>query len=681
MMLPTELPKNELRLALAQMQVHPAQPRRNAETLIRYWGKAEGEGAHLCVFPEMALPGYLLGDAWERDAFLAACQAETQRLIRESATRQTAILFGTVGLDPKARGEDGRPRKYNAWVFAHRGEAHFHESTNLPFGVKTLQPNYREFDDTRYFYDTRRLAFDAGKPLGNFLEPLPFAAAGRIWKLGVHLCEDAWQEDYAHKPLDLLAEAGAEIFINLSASPFTRGKNGKRNRVFGALSQRLGHPMVYVNAVSLQNNAKTVFTFDGSSTVYRGDGQVALDIPAFETGLALVDLGRTDAGPCEVITTRLFLDNDDSDAKADSLVVNGEEPLPKTTSGEEATVLPRWGDDMPAIHAALRFGAETFLRQTGLQKVVIGVSGGIDSAVSAALFREFVKPENLLLVNMPSRFNSATTKGYAKELADRLGCPYMSVPIENAVAATQKQIDQVEIPMPRGKGHVTLRLEGLALENVQARDRGARLLAAIASAFGGVFVCNTNKAEMTVGYGTLYGDIAGFLAPIADLWKRDVYALGHYLNDAVYRKLVIPQGIFQVMPSAELSENQAVDEGKGDPLIYPYHDRLFFAFVQRWRRASPEDLLQAYLDGTLNQELDLPPGVDASRLFPKAADFIADLEKWWQLYCGLGVVKRVQAPPVLAISSRAFGFDHRDSLLPLEYSSLYLELKAKALRE
>jgi NAD+ synthase (glutamine-hydrolysing) len=216
------------------------------------------------------------------------------------------------------------------------------------------------------------------------------------------------------------------------------------------------------------------------------------------------------------------------------------------------------------------------------------------------------------------------------------------------------------------------------MENVQARDRSSRILAALSASFGAVFACNANKAEMTVGYSTLYGDLGGFLALLGDLWKSEVYALGRYLNDTVFGRPVIPEGIFTIVPSAELSESQAVDEGKGDPLIYPYHDRLFFSWVQRWNRATPEEILEWYSAGTLNAELGLDPAVtDAYRLFPDAAAFVRDLERWWNLYGGIAVAKRVQAPPVLAVSSRAFGFDHREALGRPYYSGRYRELKAK----
>lgn len=656
-------PGRRLRLALVQMRVYPGDPQRNAESAIAWLRRAEAEGADLAVFPEMCLPGYLLGDMWERPSFVAECEAQASRLTAATRDLRCAAIFGTVARSLSgAQGEDGRPRKHNAFVFAQSGEAWWHPALNAPYGVKTLHPNYREFDDTRYFYDTRRIAQDAHRLWSDFVVPVSADFRGGAFRLGAHLCEDAWQEDYAQKPLDALAQAGSDLLVNLSASPFTRGKNGKRNRVFGAHADRLALPLVYVNAVSLQNNAKTVYAFDGRSTLYAPGGQIALELPGFQEALGIADLAWNAAGPGHAEVTAAWV-------------------LPGATGSSTGTGTAAPANEMAEVHAALRFGLAAFLEQHGLSRVVIGVSGGIDSAVSAALFREILSPEQLLLVNMPSRFNSRTTRDLAEDLARRLGCPYLVLPIDDAVALTETQVDGATARVPGGhpdSAQVTLRLAGLALENAQARDRGARLLAGVAAAFGGVFVCNTNKAEMTVGYGTLYGDIAGFLAPLADLWKADVYALGRYLNESVFAREVIPEGIFQVIPSAELSAAQAVDEGKGDPLVYPYHDRLFFAFVQRWNRATPEEILEAYLSGGLNRDLGLQ-GVDAYALFSNAAAFIADLEKWWNLYHGLGVVKRLQAPPVLAVSSRAFGFDHRESLLPAFYSTRYAELKAKAL--
>ena len=442
-----------------------------------------------------------------------------------------------------------------------------------------------------------------------------------------------------------LAAKRPDLVVNLSASPFTRGKRGKRNRVFADKARVLGCPLAYVNCTGIQNNGKTLYTFDGSGTVYGSDGAVLEELPAYEETAKVVEI---------------------------------EGPRVRWTSAASVAKNPEPGS-IAEIHAALRYGAREFLASTGLKRVVIGASGGIDSAVSAALFREVLEPRDLLLVNMPSRFNSATTRGLARALADNLGCLYAEVPIEDSLAVARAQLHGLEAFSADGSLHATLKLEGLADENAQARDRGARVLAGAAQAFGAVFSCNANKAELTVGYGTLYGDIAGFLAPLGDLWKGDVYAVGHFLNESVYGREVIPEGIFDIVPSAELGAHQAVDEGKGDPLHYAYHDRLFFAWVQRWQRATPEEILEWYAAGVLSAELGLPADVDLKKLFPTPADFVADLERWWNLYNGIGVAKRVQAPPVLAVSSRAFGFDHREALGRAVYTERYRELKKKLL--
>ncbi|MBQ1809369.1 MAG: NAD(+) synthase, partial [Selenomonas sp.] len=314
-----------------------------------------------------------------------------------------------------------------------------------------------------------------------------------------------------------------------------------------------------------------------------------------------------------------------------------------------------------------------------MQKVVIGISGGIDSAVAAALYAKVVGPENLLLVNMPSVFNSATTKGLSKELADNLGCQYAVIPIQESVDHTVKQLSETPITYLTDMSNQNLTVSSFVTENIQARDRSARVLAGAAAAFGGGFTCNANKAETTVGYSTLYGDQSGFLAALADLWKYQVYDLAHYMNDVIYGREVVPQGIIDIVPSAELSSAQNVDEGKGDPLKYPYHDYLFRSFIERWQKAAPEDILEWYAAGTLEENLGCAPGL-AAKYFPTAQEFIADLERWWNLFTGMAVAKRIQAPPILAVSRRAYGFDHREAQNGPYYTLKYRQLKQQLLQ-
>ena len=639
------------------MEVRPGEPARNAATMLAMIAEARSMGVDLLAFPEMCLPGYLLGDMWERPAFLRECEAWSDRILAATVGSGMAVVFGTVIADWNAKGEDGRVRKFNGYVVAQDGRALIQPGLRRPYGIKSLLPNYREFEEPRHFHDTRRLALESGVPWESLLEPVPVPLGGRAWRAGILLCEDAWEDDYFQKPLEVLGRKGCDFLLNLSCSPFTQGKNDKRNRVFAQKVRAAGAPLFYVNGVSLQNNGKTLYTFDGRSTAYGKDGAVFAEMPAYRQEILAL---RMDSSALPGLVSVA--------PAASAAMVPAPAPIadPKNSRIRE-------------IHQALRYGASSFLASIGQSKVVLGVSGGIDSAVAAALYRDILPPQDILLINLPSRHNSATTRGLAQSLAANLGCLYAEIGIEDSAALTRAQLHGLEIQSPDGSLRTKLALEGLVLENIQARDRSSRVLAAAAASFGGVFTCNANKAELTVGYSTLYGDLGGYLALLGDLWKGDVYALGRFLNAEVFGREAIPEGSFTVVPSAELSANQSVDEGKGDPLVYPYHDRLFFSWVQRWNRATPEEILAWYADGTLNSNLACE-GVDAYALFPDAAAFIRDLEKWWELYNGMAVAKRVQAPPILAVSSRAFGFDHREHLGKPFYSTRYRELRETLLK-
>ncbi len=623
-----------MRIRLAQMEVHPGHPRENTARMIAQIATARQAGIELIAFPEMAIPGYIIGDEWERHAFLRECERCGGRLREQS--HGIVVVFGNVAMDWRRRNEDGRVRKYNAMFVAEAGHFTGPRSGPYPYVIKTLLPNYREFDDSRHFCDLRKLALEEHRPLSELIAPVPLRHA----ILGGLLCEDAWDMDYSVSPLQILAETDADFFLNISASPFTFNKNHKRNRVFSAQAAKLHRPLLYVNQVGIQNNGKTVFSFDGLSCVYDSLGGHRECKPAFAEAVLDIDL-----------------------------------PVGKPLRLPGPLALRE--DAIGTMSEALLYGTRKFLELCRVERVVVGISGGVDSAVVAALYRRLLPPENLLLVNMPSRHNSQTTRTLALDLARRLECMVAEIPIEDSVALTRRQIDGLEIHRADGSQSRTLSLGDLAMENVQARDRSSRILAALASAFGGVFTCNANKSELTVGYTTLYGDLGGYLANIADLWKMEVYAIATHLNERVFGRIAIPPGVMSLTPSAELSPAQNVDEGKGDPLIYPYHDHLFRSWVERWDRAAPEDILGWYLDGNLEEQLGYAGRV--RDLFPTPAAFIADLERWWNQYQGMGVAKRIQAPPVLALKKRAFGFDHRESQMGPTYTEHYEELKAKTL--
>ena len=627
-----------LRIALAQMRVVPGRPDRNVQTMLKMIHEAKTQDVNLIVFPEMAIPGYLLGDAWEQTAFLEDCEAYGQDII--AASKGIAVMFGNVAVDWAKKNNDGRVRKYNAFFTAQDGQLVAPEKTPYPFTIKTLLPNYREFDDTRHFFSLQKLAQELGVATENLLAPIRLSVRDTIYTVGCLLCEDGWSDDYGLSPMKILREKERpDFFVNISSSPYTLGKNDKRHRVFSRRAAETGAPLLYVNNVGIQNNGKTVYTFYGTNAAYDSKGILRLSGAPYEETTQIFDL--------ETLSERRSV-----------TIVDEPEAAP--------------------IFRALSYGVHLFLESIGMSRVVVGVSGGIDSAVAAALYARVLPPENLLLVNMPSVYNSETTKGLARRLAENLGCRYATVPIQPSVELTIEQLEHATIENLFDGTTERLSVSSFMAENIQARDRSSRVLAGLAAAFGGGFTCNANKAETTVGYSTLYGDQSGFLSALADLWKYQVYDLARYMNEFVYKREVIPQETIDIIPSAELSDKQNVDKGQGDPLYYPYHDYLFRAFVERWQKATPQDILEWYADGTLEKEIGCAPRL-VEKYFPTPKSFIDDLERWWNQFSGLAVAKRIQAPPILAVSRRAFGFDHRESQNGPYYTKKYYTLKEKLL--
>lgn len=627
---------------LFQLEVSPGRPQVNAQKMLEAIARAKADAVDLILFPEMSIPGYLLGDEWERDSFLVDCERCGEDV--KKASVGITVIFGNVAVDWHKKNEDGRPRKYNALFVAEDGCFIKHCVTQQDFFIKMLMPNYREFDDNRHFFDPRKLAFELGTPLANLVKVIK----SKHGNIGGFLCEDGWDEDYNLSPLSILSEQAPIAYVNLSSSPYTFDKNQKRHRVFSKHAQNFGKPLFYVNNTGLQDNGKTLFTFDGASRVYLANGDVCCKVTDFDEGFCDFDLSTTTA------------------------------PIPtKQTQQNNSEFSKESLDGSAKQFEAICYGLQKFMARIGLTKVVIGVSGGIDSALVASIFRSFLESDDIHLVSMPGPFTSETTKQLSRSLAEALDCPFTEIPIEPSVRLSQRQLRAARFK--NSTGYSSLEISDFVMENIQARDRSSRILAGVAAALGGAFTCNANKSEMTVGYSTLYGDLGGFIAPIADLWKGEVYQMAKLINAQVYSSPVIPQGSIDIVPSAELSSSQNVDKNEGDPLHYPYHDKLFASWVERWRRATPEDNLCWFLDGNLEENLGLTTRIDELFLSPKY--FIDDLERWWNLYQGMAIAKRIQAPPVLAIKRRAFGFDHRESQLGPRFSANYQDLKEIALNK
>lgn len=627
--------KDGIKTRIVQMMVVPGDVQGNTEKILGYIEGAKKDSLDMAIFPEMAVPGYLLGDNWERLAFLKECEQCNDRIRRASSG--IIVVFGSVGIDWNRKNEDGRVRKYNALFVAEDGAFKSPESVPYDFAVKSLLPDYREFDETRHFYDLRKLALEERCSVEDMLEPVKTT----VGALGCILCEDAWDIDYGFSPLRILAGKNADIFVSISASPFTVNKNHKRSRVFSERTSELKRPLVYANCVGIQNNGKCVFTFDGSSSIYDGHGNCVTSRRPFQEICLTQEIpldGSEFGGPCRL-----------------------------------------QHDEIAEIYDAVHFGTREFLDLCGIQRVVVGISGGIDSSVVAAIYGRILPPDRLLLVSMPGRYNSSRTRDLARMLAANIGCLYCEIPIEESCSLTARQMDGKVVKNFHETVSWRIQMDSRVMENVQARDRSARILAAIAAAFRGAFTSNANKSEATVGYTTLYGDLAGYFANIADLWKTEVYELAEYMNNTIYQREVIPAGSIRVTPSAELSPDQNIERKQGDPLIYEYHDCLFQSWVEWWNRATPEEILQWYAEGILEDKIGYDGNI--AELFTDSAEFIEDLERWWNVSQGLGLAKRIQSPPILAIKKRSFGFDLRESQMPPPYTARYLDLKDKLLND
>lgn len=622
-----------MRVALAQMDVLPGLPERNLGTMLEMIEQAKRDGADLIAFPEMSVGGYLLGDVWTQEAFVDDLM-EYNEILRK-ASHGIAIAYGNVHAQEGLVNKDGRRRKLNAVHVFQDGKTaqRLRCVPGLPEGIqpKTLLPTYRMFDDERYFFSLQDIAKDEGYALKDLLQPFLIDMDGKRRAVGFELCEDLWCADYRkdNKPIDptaMLIENGAELVINLSASPWTYGKNAARDRRVQEIRERTGGtfvPFLYVNCVGVQNNGKNFVTFDGGTTAYNVDAQpVAIVEEPYAQKILTID---------------------------DIILAGSPIDRPSRTKMEEK-------------HAAIVRGIQHVkdIRGSPHQpRYVIGLSGGIDSAVVAVLLVDAVGNDKVFAINMPTKYNSAKTKDAAAQIAKNLGIGYAAVPVGELADANAALLNAADID------GTARRLSILNEENVQAKVRGAAVLSNIAAKYGALFTNNGNKLETALGYATLYGDVAGALAPIADLTKAEVFDMARYLNDCAGRMIIpgslIPDELYrfaddQIQPTAELKEDQV------DPMKFGYHCALIEAMTN-YRKAAKTDIMEWYIAGTMEEHL----GVSTALLDRWGLDdpktFLDDLD-WFDGLRQASVFKRVQSPPIIITSKSAYGYDLRESQLP-----------------
>ena len=468
----------------------------NRDLILGYIERARKEGIELIVFPELALLGYPPRDLLLRRGFLEAAEAEFRRII--AATEGIGVVLGhlTVGgekevnqADPSAIAFEGDSALYNSVCLLAEGGV-------VGWQTKHRLPSFDVFEEERYFTP------------GDRVEVLEWQGL----RLGLSVCEDFW---YQGGVIAAQAAAEVDLLINVSASPYFRGKPTLRYRLAKGWSQLAGAPFVYANLVGGQDE----LVFDGGSFAVRPDGKFLLSAPRFQGGLFSFD----PAGP----------------------------PVP-----------PPVEDGIAEVADAIVLSIRDYVEKNGLPGVLIGVSGGLDSAVTAALASRALGPKRVLAAFLPGPYTSAESEQEARALAAALGIRLLEIPIDEAVGSLSQALSR----------HVPV--EGVVAENLQARVRGL-ILMTISNATGHLVLCPANKSETAVGYNTLYGDTVGALAPIGDLLKTEVYELAHYLN-ATAGKEVIPRGTLERPPSAELRPDQRDDQ---DLPPYEELDPLLSALV------------------------------------------------------------------------------------------------------
>jgi NAD+ synthase (glutamine-hydrolysing) len=574
-----------VKIALAQIDTTVGAFAENAAAIVRQCREAAGAGAQLVLFPELTLCGYPPKDLLALREFLQRQLAALEQLAADPVFARVPAL---VGFAEPHRGEGAG--LFNACALLRDGKI-------AAVARKSLLPTYDVFDEARYF------------------DPSPEVTVVEVAgvRVGVSICEDLWNDKlfwqkprYARDPIEELARQGAQVLVNLSASPYALGKTQVRRDMAAAAARRHGMPIALCNLVGGNDS----LVFDGHSIAVAAGGETLVEAPGFEERLVFADLSPKQLPTgAPRSTPPLGREKAEASCRTDQVVP------PKHDLGALAVVSAYELDLSDAgcaeLAEALTLGIRDYARKTGFRTAVLGLSGGVDSALTAVLAARALGPTNVTAIAMPSRYTASMSNEDAALLAERLGILFHTIPIEQIFKSYLAALE----PIFRG------RKPDVTEENLQARIRGT-LLMAYSNKTGALLLSTGNKSELATGFSTLYGDMAGGLAPIGDLSKTAVYALARWLNRQ--GREVIPERILTRPPTAELRENQT-DQDTLPP--YDELDRVLRGHVEEHlgvgeltERGIREDLARRVLKLVVQSEY-----------------------------------KRRQAAPVLRVTARAFG--------------------------
>lgn len=455
----------------------------------------------------------------------------------------------------------------------------------------------------RYFDDKRH--FTAGAKRA----PIAVQCRDRRVRLGVSICEDMWDSAYRAKPIPDLVRQGTDLLININASPFYPSKRFARDEIIRHHIAQSGLPFVYVNTVGIGDNGKNVIPFDGQSLAYDARGNLVHLGRRFEEECAIVDLDTADvAGARPAVPLHL-------------------PPLQRDRE----------------MYDGLVFSLHEYGRVCGFREAVVPVSGGIDSSLALAITAAAFGPAQVIAYNLPSHFNTAATKAIAERLCASFEVPFRTLPIDAIADVIERKFERHAHPIERD----------VTRQNIQARVRGL-LMMAESNDTGRLLISCGNETEVALGYATLYGDMCGGISLIGDLSKVDVYLVARYVNRR-YQREMIPEEAFGIAPSAELCADQR------DPFDYDVTAPVVSQMIEH--RHSPAALVAAFKGHTLDPEL-FRPDADGRTVYDKhdAASFETLVYETYVMM-KRAVYKRLQGPPIVVVSERAFGFDLRETII------------------